>query len=514
VDPESQRVVLVGQGQVVQRDVEPEEAREPVALMEAAARAAAEDAGLRADAFDTVAAVEVIGWRYPSAATLLAARLGTRDTRPLDTTTGGNTPQLVVGELARRIRRGEVGIALVAGAEAIRSARRARARGVALPWTTRGPAPGPGHERLGDARAGHTPREERLGLVLPSHAYPLFETALRARCGRSPEDHQRRLGTLCARLSEVAATNPHAWFPKARSAEEIATPSPTNRVIAWPYTKYMNAVLEVDQGAALIVTSAARARALGVAEERLVDLWGHGEDAEEPWFPSERPRLDACPAQRAAIETALAEAGVEARQIDAFDLYSCFPVAVELACEALGIADDDPRPLTVTGGLAYAGGPGNAYSLHAIARMVERIRETGQPGLVTALGWYLTKHAAGVYGRGPRPGPARTARPVPRGEGPALTDSPRGPVVVEAYTVVHARDGAPSHGIVLGRDAADRRFAAETPRDRTLLEEMERRELVGARGNVRAEDERSRSRADGERLRSRADGERLRFEPA
>lgn len=488
MDPRDQEVVVIGCGQIVQRDVPPAEALEPVALMERAARAAAEDAGLGPgglEGLDAVVAVQVLGWPYASAAHRLAAGLGALRAHEIDTGVGGNSPQSAVDAMARRIARGEIRTALVAGAEAIRSRRRARKEGVALAWTRDEAPAGPGRERLGEERPGVSPREERHGMALPSHVYPLFENALRARLGRDLDEHRRKLGALWSRFSEIAAANPHAWFRTVRSAEEIATVTETNRMVAYPYTKYLNAVMEVDQGAAVIVASSSAAQALGVPRDRFVYLWGSGEAAEDPWFVSERPRLDRCPAQAIAIEAALAEAGVEAEALRAFDLYSCFPVAVELACEALGIAEDDPRPLTLTGGLTFGGGPGNAYSLHGIARMVEHLRAHGGLGLVTALGWFLTKHAAGVYGaEPPPPGRARAPRPLVREAGPPLAEAPSGAGVVETYTVVHGRDGAPERGIVLGRDASGCRFVANTPSDRALLEAVEARELVGAPGRL------------------------------
>lgn len=482
-------VVLIGAGQVVERDPPPERAHEPAGLMEAAARHAAEDAGAGAALFGgthAVVAVNVLGWRYPSAARALAERLGASGARLVDTHVGGNTPQSAVNALAERVRAGELSSAVVAGAEAIRSMRRARKAGATLPWS-RDEAPAPeARELLGDDRPGSTEREKAFGLQLPPNVYPLFESALRARLGRSPEAHRAALGRLYERFAAVAAENPYAWFPVARKAEEIATPGPGNRMVAHPYTKYMNAVMEVNQGAALLVASEAEARRLGVPEERWVWLWGGDEAAEDPWFVSERPDLSRCPAQERAAQGALARAGASADEITAFDLYSCFPVAVELAAESLGIAEDDPRPLTLTGGLAYAGGPGNAYSLHGIARMLERLREERDGlGLVTALGWYLTKHAAGVYaGRPPERAAREAPAPEPGPPAPALVDDAEGAATVESYTVIHDREGAPERAVVVGRLEGGERFLADAPPERALLEALEREEAVGRRGRV------------------------------
>ncbi|MDJ0785692.1 MAG: acetyl-CoA acetyltransferase [Myxococcota bacterium] len=491
MESEDQQIVVVGVGQALQREIEPGKASDAVGLMADASHEAIRDAQASADllgSLDHVVAVNVLGWRYPSAATLLCARLGTGRARPIDTAAGGNTPQSVINELARRIREGHVGAALVAGGEAIRSRRLARKAEVELSWPKEGPPPGPGHEYWGEDKPGSSDLEVRHGLFFPRNIYPMFEHALRARLGRGVAEHRAALGRLYEHFARVAADNPNAWFPTAHTAEEIATPSETNRLIASPYTKYMNAVMEVDQAAAVVVTSASRARALGIDMDRWTHLWGCGEATEEPWFVSERADLSRCPSQHRAIEGALAEAGIDADEVDAFDLYSCFPVAVELACEALGIGPDDSRPLTQTGGLAFAGGPGNAYSLAGIARMVETLRESGGTGLVTALGMYFSKHAAGVYGRIPRPGDPRAPRPAPPGEAVEVDEAPSGEGRVEAYTVEYDHTG-PSRGIVLGRTDAGRRFVANTPADRDLLAGIDESEFVGARGSLRVEDE-------------------------
>src|SRR5581483_5075620 len=305
----------------------------------------------------------------------------------------------------------------------------------------------------------------------------------------------RALGELFAPFSATAARNEHAWFRQARSADEIATPSPDNRYVGFPYTKYMNAIIDVDQGAALLMTSAAEARRLRIPESRWVYVWGGGH-ATDHWFITERVNYWSSPAIRVAGERALANAGVSIGDIDDFDLYSCFPSAVQIARDMLGIAPADPRPLTVTGGLPYFGGPGNNYVTHSIAAMVERLRaEPGRLGLVTANGWYVTKHAVGVYSAAP---PDHEWRPIDAAADqarvdadpkPKLTEEPEGAATLETYTVVFNRDGAPEQGIVIGRLADGRRFIANPPADRSTLEGMTQRECVGATGRVSRTDD-------------------------
>jgi acetyl-CoA C-acetyltransferase len=483
--------VLVGAGQFTQRDVDPRQAKDPMGMMVECARMAAADAGLLPRALadvDTLAVVNIFGWHYANAPGLLAERLGAQPARCLYTTVGGNTPQWLVNEMADAIAAGRARRVLLAGAEAINTLVRARRAGIHLDWS----AGGSGSPTVvGDNRPGTTDHEIAHGLQLPTTVYPLFETALRAHYGLDPETHRARLGWLCSQMSAVAAENPYAWFRTARSAAELTTITADNRFIGYPYPKYMNAIIDVDQGAAVLMTSVAEARALGIPESRWVYLWG-GADAHDLWFVSERRDYHSSPALRRVGERALEMAGVEIGQIAAFDLYSCFPVAVQIARDMLGVAADDPRPFTVTGGLPYHGGPGNNYSLHAIATIMERLRaQPGTTGMVTALGWYLTKHSAGIYGTRPPHNGAWPRKDGSRDQAeldamphPALELEARGPGTIEAYTVLHDRDATPIRGIVIGRLADGRRFLANTPSDRVVLEELMVREAVGVSGHV------------------------------
>ena len=210
------------------------------------------------------------------------------------------------------------------------------------------------------------------GVILPVHAYPLFENALRAAEGWTLEEHAARIGALWSRFSEVAAENPDAWIRTPRTADEIVHPGPGNRMVSFPYPKLCTANMQVDQGAASIVCSVEAARAAGVPEERWVFPLA-GADGNDHWFISQRPELHRSPAIRYAGAAALEQAGLGIDDVASVDLYSCFPVAVQIAARELGLASDDPtRPLTLTGGLTFGGGPGNNYTAHGIAQRRRR----------------------------------------------------------------------------------------------------------------------------------------------
>jgi acetyl-CoA C-acetyltransferase len=481
--------VLVGVGQYSRRPGDLAQAPHPLAMMAAAARAAADDAGAAAvwRLVDTLVVVNLLSWAYPDPAGQLAELLGAHPSEKVYTSIGGNTPQLQVNEIADRIAAGESRVALLAGGEAMYTARRAQKTGIRLPWPERSGKP----PVVGESRWGNTSIELAHRAQMPTQVYPLFENALRARRGQTVAQQRAFLGRFCARFAAVARDNPYAWFRDGKTAEEIATPSAANRMIAFPYPKFMNAIMEVDQAAALLLTNVATARELGIARQKWVYLWGSG-DATDHWFVGDRVDLHSSPAIRVAGREALAQAAIGIEEIRLFDLYSCFPCAPQIAAAMLGVPEDDPRPLTVTGGLPYAGGPGNNYSTHAIATMVERLRaQPGSLGLVSGVGWYLTKHAVGIYGS-EAPTRPRRRRPPREYQGeidamphPVVEEAPAGEASIETYTVVHDRDGTPETGLVVGRLDSGRRFWANTPADVDLLTAMERDEFIGRRGTVR-----------------------------
>jgi acetyl-CoA C-acetyltransferase len=312
---------------------------------------------------------------------------------------------------------------------------------------------------------------------------------MRRHAGRGLDEHARWLGTLMHPFTQVAAANPYAWFPTERSAEEISTETPANRMVGYPYTKYLNSVIRVDQGGAWLMMSAGKARALGVAQDKWVFLHGCADTHDIPNV-TERVDLHSSPAIDVMGEEAFAMSRWSVDDIDFIDLYSCFPSAVEAGCQGLGIAMDDPRGLTITGGLPYFGGAGNAYVMCSIAQMVERLRANpGKKGLVTANGWYLTKHSMGLYSTEPVEGPwARTNPAVYQAkidglDHPMLDETPQGKGVVEGYTVVHGREKV-RMGIVIGRLESGKRFVAHVPADPALLERMKKEDLIGVSGQV------------------------------
>jgi len=490
---QAQAPILVGVGQVSDRSDDLAAKREPLALMTEAARLAFADAectGLAAR-IDSIRVVNMLsGAAYEDPAGALAERLALAGGERLYTTIGGNGPQWLVNRSADDIAAGRRRAVLIAGAEALHTLRLASKQRVTLPWSSgRGRAP-----TIGDDRQGSHPDEWRYGLQMPTQIYPLFEIGLRAHERRSPPAHEARLARFSASLAAIAAEHPHAWFRDGKSAEVIGALSAANRMVGYPYTKFMTSILEVDQAAAVVMTTVAEARALGIPASRWVYVHGGGE-AHDLWYVKDRVDFHSSPGMAEAIRQALTQAAIEASALRFLDLYSCFPVAPQLAARCLGVPSDGSRPLSVTGGLPYFGGAGNDYALHAIATMVERLRETPRAyGLVSALGWYLTKHAVGVYGADPperawlRSGMEDRQRIIDALPHPEFVETGDGPAAVETYTVLHDREGAVTQGIVVARRDDGRRTLAIVE-DRHVLAAFEREEMVGATGILRIHDD-------------------------
>lgn len=467
--------VVIAAGQVTERDGE----HAAIELAERACRIALEQAPGIDRQVDRVTVVSIMSPVPPSPAGYLATQLGLTPTVHETSSVGGNTPQWMVNRAAADIAAGRLRATLIVGAETQFAVRR-------RPEPPPHPTDREPDAVVGEDKPGVSEQELAIRLALPAHIYPMLESARAHRAGRDLQAHRDHLGQVMAPFTEVAAKHPDAWFAQARTAAEIATPSADNRVTAEPYTKLMNAFPSVNQAAALLVTSLAAARAAGVAD-RAVFVWS-GAQAQDVWFPVQRPDLGSSPGIAAAVRTTLDAAGVGVDDIGAFDLYSCFPAPVQMAAETLGLPFDDPRRLTVTGGLPYFGGPGNNYVSHSIATMVDVLRGSGGLGLVTGLGWYVTKHAAGIYGTTPPPDGFRAGdtsasqQAIDASALPLLTTYD-GEATVAASTVVYDKnDGSVRSAPIYATTDDQQRVAAAAAESE--LASLAGRNLVGARVRI------------------------------
>ena len=478
--------VIAGASQVSNRIASLNGSRSPLELMTEVSLGAIEDAGcdLRG-CIDAVVVLPVPWWSPDDPAELLSKEIGINAVTHLLSCNGGEVGVSVTNWAAQRIMAGDLRSVLIVGANAMRTLELSNRTGDVPGWVTQGS--GSSIPVLGSERDGHSPEEALVGLDRPVHAYPILESAFRHKLGRSISDHQEYLGRFFAQFTEVAAKNPHAWFPQAHSAEELSTPTASNRMIGFPYPKLMNAVIATDQAAAVLLSDKSVLEDRGTDDDLSVNWWGGAADVERAWCVSTRPEIATSPAMRSAHLRSMEMAGVTVDDIAHFDFYSCFPIAVEVACDVLGIDPFDPRGLTVTGGLPYAGGPASAYTLHSLTTMAHLLREDrGRLGMVTGNGMYLSKHSSLFLSTERRPSG------LPNEPAPSDIDAAEGrryapraeSATIASYTVVHDRSGEPEFSIGILEYGNGDRTAARFDGSTGELDELEVHDPIGVQASV------------------------------
>ena len=481
VDPRSP--CIIGVAQMVARPADGP-APEPLAMWEETCRAAAADASARADVLSAVESLQIVycqSWQYDDPPGRLCERLGIDPKHRFYSGIGGTTPQVLVDHAADAIVDGDLDVAIVCGAEALDTVRRLKKTGEKPQWSFKDP-----ERKPFPFEAPFHPAEVAHEVFQAYTTFALWDVARRAHLGVPPDDHRRALGDLFAPMTRVAVANPYAWFPVERSADELATPTAENRMVAYPYTKYLISVMDVDLAGALVLASHAAADRLGVPPERRVYLrgWCYATD---PVYVAEHDPAFGSPAMAAASAEAFRVAGCGIDDVTRLDLYSCFPSSVAFALDALRLSPDDPRGVTVTGGLPFFGGAGSDYVTHSIATMVDVLRRAGEPGvhgLCTGVGMHMTKHVYGVYstdppaGSAPRPDEKAVQKQLDERPIKSIADTYSGVATIATYTVLHGRDGTADWGLlVCDVDGSTRCYARVSDAD--VLAELEQSECVG-----------------------------------
>jgi acetyl-CoA C-acetyltransferase len=473
IDPRTPCVIGVAARTWRAGDVGEQGAPEPLDMWEDVARAAAADA-TRPELLEALESIQIVycqTWQYDDAVARLAERLRVDPRHRHYSGIGGTTTQQLVDRTAQQMLAGDLDLALITSAEALATQRAYKKRGERFPYSFK-----PADKRSFPWEAPPEATEVAHEVFQAWLTFAVFDNARRARLGIELDDYRARIGQMLAPMTDVAAANPNAWFPVRRDCDDIVAVRTENRMVGYPYTKYMISVMDVDMAAALIVATHARADALGVPADRRVYLRGWC-DAYDPVLVAAHADMTRSPAMVAASTNALAAARAGVDDIAYFDLYSCFPSSLHFATDALGIDPLDPRGLTVTGGLAYHGGPASGYLTHSIAAMVERLRrDPGSLGMVSGVGMHMTKHVFGVYST--EPGRVEPPPEVAAPEAVAVADAHDGPAVVAAYSVVHDRDGVPSHALLVC-DLPDGSRAYARTEHAEVCARAERAEFVG-----------------------------------
>jgi acetyl-CoA C-acetyltransferase len=484
--------VIVGVGEIVDRAKEITDGLEPLTLLEQALKRAEADSGANLlGEIQSLDVVNFLSWRYRDPEKQLGARLGIAPAHLYYGPVGGESPIRYLHEAAQRIARGECSVAAVCGAEAQSSATKAERAGVTLPWT-------PFAHDVEEPKRGaafQKPMAVKLGVFRPVTVYPFYEAASSAHWGQSPREAMAESGELWSRYSEAASHNPNAWLKRHFAPEEITTPSPDNRLIAWPYTKLMVANPTVNMGAGVLLTSLAKAREAGVAEDRLIYPWG-GASAEEPRDYLLRDQFFEGHPQNAVLNAVMDLAGGYGKAFDAIELYSCFPCVPKMARRTLGLgADVQP---TVTGGLTFFGAPLNTYMTHAACAMVRNLRSGTKLGLLYGQGGFVTKHHALVLSRQPprealaQDTSVQAEADRRKGAVPDFVTEASGKGKVESFTVIYGRNGDVEHGVVMLRTPENARALARVPaQDGNTLSHLVNmdRTPVGSLGDVTTADD-------------------------
>jgi acetyl-CoA C-acetyltransferase len=409
-------------------------------------------------------------WPYKDPGRLVAERIGAPDARSTITTSGGNQVYDLVIDTASRIRSGEIDTAIVCGAESLRTRRSDRARGTTTEYLPERDGAAPG-ELLGKDREMFDDVENEIGVNVVARFYAMAETALRHRLGEDLDTHRARIASLWSRASEVAAANPNAWSRTPLDATAIATESESNRPVASPYPKLMTSNLNVDQGGAIVMCSVAVAEAAGIARDRWVFPWS-GVGVADEWHATNRWAFDESPGMRVSGSRTLELAGLTHDDCQLIDLYSCFPVAVQVARRELGI--DPARDFTITGGLTFAAGPLNCYCILPLTRAVSLLRESpDQRAFLTGNGGVFTKHSALVLAATPSANGFVTTDAQAEVDGLPSRPSPTGPATdatLETYTVTFDREMRPERAIMACLDGGGSRHWAESSDAATMAE--------------------------------------------
>ena len=490
--PEDRIPVIVGVGEITDRPKDIAAGLEPLTLLEEALkRAEADSGGKLLGEISSLDIVNFLSWRYRDPEKQLADRLGIKPKHAYYGPVGGESPIRYLHEAAQRIARGECSVAAVCGAEAQSSATKAERAGVKLPWT-------PFAHDVEEPKRGaafQKPMAVKLGVFRPVTVYPFYEAATSAHWGQTPREAMAESGSLWSTYSSVAAQNPNAWLKRSFTSDEITTPTADNRLIAWPYTKLMVANPTVNMGGAVLLTSLAKARAAGIAEDRLVHVWG-GASAEEPRDYLIRDQFFESHPQNAVLKAVMNLVGGDGKAFDAIELYSCFPCVPKMARRTLGLGTD-VQP-TVTGGLTFFGAPLNTYMTHAACAMVRKLRGGAKLGLLYGQGGFVTKHHALVLSRQPPQAPLAQDASVQseadrhRGAVPDFVTEAKGRGAVESFTVIYGRNGEAEHGVVMLRTEGDARALARVPaQDGATLAHLLNmdRPPVGSSGDIVAADD-------------------------
>jgi acetyl-CoA C-acetyltransferase len=474
--------IIVGAAQFTQRK-DTSECLDPLSLMDKTSKMAIDDTQSNEilDSIDAIYMMNISSWSYKDAPGELSTRLGIKPIEKNLLPDGGHFPQMLVNRAAKAISSGKLRSVLITGGEAAYTIFKKFKNQKPSHWPPK-KEPDYMEQKLWDYA---NEIEKKYGITFAPLTYAIFETAFRSFKGRNPQEHLTQIGRLFEQFSHVASKNPYSWSNKEHSADQIIISSPNNRRIDYPYTKRMCANYFVDQSASILITSEKEAISLNISRDKWVYPMG-GADLFNVPNVTQRPELFTSPAIREASRLALKQAGIKLKDINAFDLYSCFPSIVEIIMNELGLNESDSRNLTITGGLPFFGGPLSTYSLHSIVNTVEVIRKNNSlKVMVVANGGYNTKESVGIYGSNPPKIPwedmdfKNIQKSILNNSKPQLVEKANGKLTIDGYTIYYNRLDKPEWGLIIGTLENQNRCLAIIKGESDLIPVLESQEIVG-----------------------------------
>jgi len=239
---------------------------------------------------------------------------------------------------------------------------------------------------------------DELGLMAVGY-YAILETAYRAQKKLSIQEHKEKISELYEIFSKIAKENPDGWLDKSLVASEIIKVSKSNPLQALPYNKFHCTTWNVNQASAMIICSENLANNLDIPLSKRVYPVASSE-SNHMIAPIQRPHLSKSYGLDLAVKFIKDVCRNNNIEPNLYELYSCFPIAVQMFSDSLGLNENQSK--TVTGGMSFAGGPLNNYMIHSTVKMLSKIRsDHSNIGLVTGVSGMMTKQALALWSKKP-----------------------------------------------------------------------------------------------------------------
>ncbi len=180
--------------------------------------------------------------------------------------------------------------------------------------------------------------------------YAILESALRKTKNLKIDSHKEQIGKLYSDFSKIAALNDEGWIANPYDWENISNESDKNPMQALPYNKLHCTSWNVNQASAMILCSEELANELNIPQKnRLYPL--ASSETNHMIAAIQRPNIIKPTGLQLAADFILNICKEHNIKPNTFEVYSCFPVAVQMFADSLNL--DLNSNLTSTGGMPF-----------------------------------------------------------------------------------------------------------------------------------------------------------------